>query len=97
MTENSANSAFGSTSERPYALRKRVCSYPGLPITMNRRRVVFNRHLSGECRLMLLGRTEEPKMKRLFWAACTLIMCTSVSKDIATYNSDEPKFAGRKL
>ena len=50
-TENSANSAFGSTSERPYTLRKRVRGDPGLPITTNRRRVVFNRHLSGECRL----------------------------------------------
>ncbi len=52
-TENSANSAFGSTSERPYTLRKRVRGDPGLPITTNRRRVVFNRHLSGECRLDL--------------------------------------------
>src|ERR1700736_2882519 len=48
---NSANSAFVSTSERPYTLRKRVRGDPGLPITTNRRRVVFNRHLSGECRL----------------------------------------------
>ncbi len=31
--------------------RKRVRGDPGLPITTNRRRVVFNRHLSGECRL----------------------------------------------
>jgi hypothetical protein len=34
-TENSANSAFGSTSERPYTLRKRVRGDPGLPITTN--------------------------------------------------------------
>jgi hypothetical protein len=32
-------------------LCKRVRGDPGLPITTNRRRVVFNRHLSGECRI----------------------------------------------
>src|ERR1700730_3076300 len=58
-TENSANSAFGSTSERPYTLRKRVRGDPGLPITTNRRRVVFNRHLSGECRLSYAGINEK--------------------------------------
>ena len=46
--ENSANSAFGSTSERPYTLRNRVRGDPGLPITTNRCRVVF----IGECRII---------------------------------------------
>ena len=35
LLKNSANSAFGSTSERPYTLRKRVRGDPGLPITTN--------------------------------------------------------------
>ena len=50
MTENSGNSAFGSTSERPFTLRKRVRGDPNLPITTKRRRFVFDRVLSGECR-----------------------------------------------
>ena len=86
---------FGKFSVRldfgtSYTLRKRVRGDPGLPITTNRRRVVFNRRLSGVCRPIRVepSRGERRHQRKLASAGYSFTMTCSGQSTLLKLSPD---------